>query len=300
MDLRQIRQFAVLAEELNFRKAAERLHISQPPLSATIRRLEESLGVQLFDRDRHNVKLTLAGQVFHNEARRILGQVHEAVALTRNTALGISGVLRVSCVPSAFLDLLPAALQRFHEAYPEVRVIVTRELSSKQLDDVSREKVDVAILIPNDTLDAGQLKTDPLRHERFILAVPSAHRLAAEKSVRVADIVSDPLLAFFSLSDSPGFSGPLLRAFKESALNPNLMYDQTQWVTNLVMVAGGFGLAIVPRPMRTFQLSGISYIDLVHDDGSPITYPVAAVRKKNSGNAIAENFVAIVAEIGKP
>lgn len=300
MDLRQIRQFAVLAEELNFRKAAERLHISQPPLSATIQRLEESLGVQLFDRDRHTVKLTMAGQVFFIEARRILGQVHEAVALTRNTARGLSGVLRVSCVPSAFLDLLPAALQRFHSAYPEVRVIVTRELTSKQLEDVHREKVDVAILIPDDSLDVDRLQVGQLRKERFVLAVPSAHRLAQERSARMQDIVDDPLLAFFSLSDSPGFSGPLLKAFKASALNPNLMYDQTQWATNLVMVAGGFGLAIVPRPMRAFQLGGISYVDLVHDDGSPITYPVAAVRLKSICNVIADNFVAIVAEVGKP
>lgn len=299
MDLRQIRQFTVLAEELNFRRAAERLHISQPPLSATIRRLEETLGAQLFERDRHTVKLTMAGEVFVVEARRILGQVEEAVTLTRNTSLGISGVLRVSCVPSAFLDLLPNALRRFHTAYPQVKVIVTRELSAKQLDDIHREKVDVAILIPSGDRMDGRLRVAALRPERFALAVPAEHRLAKAGCARIQDIADDPLLAFFSLTDSPGFSGPLLQEFKASALHPQLMYDQSQWGTNLVMVAGGFGLAVVPRPMRAFQLQGIAYVDLVHEDGTPITYPVAAVSLRSARSAMIDNFIAIVSDVGK-
>src|SRR5688572_20255363 len=128
MDLRQIRQFTVLAEELNYRRAAQRLHISQPPLSATIRRLEEELGVQLFDRNRHAVALTAAGEVFLDQARRILSQVQHAATLTKNAARGAVGVLRISCVPSALLALLPVTLRRFHEAYPQVQVVVSEAL----------------------------------------------------------------------------------------------------------------------------------------------------------------------------
>lgn len=299
MDLRQIRQFIVLAEELNFRKAAERLHITQPPLSATIRRLEEDLQVQLFERTQHAVALTAAGHVFLGEARRVLGHVQEAVAVTRNTAQGFTGTLRVSCVPSALLDLLPAALRSFHKKYPLVRVVVSRELSTKQREEVQQERVDVAILIPDANFDDDRLALTHLRDEHFVLACPSDHRLAAQPTARIQEIDVDPLLSFFSLAESPGFLGPLMKAFKASDFHPNVIHDHAQWGTSLVMVAGGFGLAIVPRPMGLFPLSGVSYVELVHDDGEPITYPVAAAVSTKRRNPVAENFVATLAELAR-
>jgi DNA-binding transcriptional LysR family regulator len=291
LELRQIRQFTVLAEELNFRRAAERLHISQPPLSATIRRLEDDLGVRLFDRDKHTVALTAAGEVFLVEARRLLGQVNEAATLARSTAQGLSGVLRVSCVPSALLDLMPSVLRRFHAAYPQVRVIVTRELSARQIEEVQQQKVDVAIVIPTEAHEDSRIETTLLKHERFSLACPTGHRLATRSTASLRDIEADPLLAFFSLAESPGFSGPLLKAFRASALQPRVMHDYAQWGTSLVMVAGGFGLAIVPRAMRAFTLDGLCYVDLVHDDGSPITYPIAVATRSERRSRVAENFV---------
>ena len=296
MELRQIRQFTVLAEELNFRRAAERLHISQPPLSATIRRLEDDLGVQLFERDRHKVSLTPAGEVFLSEARRLLNQVQDTTALVRSTAQGLSGVLRVSCIPSALLELMPGVLRRFHEAYPLVRVIVTRELSARQIEDVHQEKVDIAIVIPTADIDDARIRTSMLKQEQFSLACPVGHRLARVPSARLRDIEAEPLLSFFSLAASPGFSGPLMKAFKASAVQPRVVHDYAQWGTSLVMVAGGFGLAIVPKAMRAFSLKGLTYVDLVHEDGEPITYPIAAVLPAGRPAGVSENFLSVLLE----
>lgn len=297
MDLRQLRQFTVLAEELNFRKAAQRLHISQPPLSAAIRRLEEGLGVQLFDRNRHAVALTTAGEVFLAQARRILGNVEDAVAHTRHAARGSVGVLRISCVPSALLALLPVALRRFHDAYPQVQVVVNEALSARQLEQVLQQKVDVAVLIPNAERNDPQLRLVALHDERFVLACPSDHPLARRKTVQVKDIDSGLLLHLHSPSQSPGFSGALMKAFEASEVHPTVIYNQDQWGVSLLMVAGGFGMAIVPRPMHAFRLPGVSYVDLVHKDKAPITYPIAAALPALARNPAAENFLPILSEV---
>jgi DNA-binding transcriptional LysR family regulator len=293
MDLRQLRQFTVLAEELNFRRAALRLHISQPPLSAAIRRLEDELEVQLFDRNRHSVALTTAGEVLLAQTRNILSSVEDAVAHTRNAARGAVGVLRVSCIPSALLALMPLALRRFHELFPHVQVVVSEALSAAQVDQVQQEKVDLAILIPSTARKDTRLRTVPLRNEQFVLACPSDHKLASRKSVRIQDIDGHLLLHLHSPSQSPDFSGALLKAFEASDVHPTVIYSQDQWNISLLMVAGGFGLAIVPRPMQTYRLPGVSYVDLVHRAGKPVTYAIAAVMPAKK-NTLAENFLEVL------
>ena len=292
MDLRHLRQFTVLAEELNFRKAAHRLHISQPPLSAAIRRLEEELGVQLFDRSRHGVSLTTAGEVLLTQARKILGNAQDAIALTQTAARGGLGVLRVSCIPSMLLSLLPVALRRFHDAYPQVQVVVSEALSATQLDQVKQEKVDLAVLIPNTARREAQLRTVSIREERFVLACPSDHKLATRKTVRIQDIDGHLLLHLHSPAHSPDFSGALIKTFEASNVHPTVIYSQDQWAVSLLMVAGGFGLAIVPRPMQVMQMPGVAYVDLVHRVGKPVTYSIAAVMSAKSKNPLAENFLA--------
>jgi DNA-binding transcriptional LysR family regulator len=297
MDLRQIRQFTVLAEELNFRKAASRLHISQPPLSATIRKLEEQLDVRLFERNRHAVSLTTAGEVFLAQARKILAQVDDAVALTKNAARGGVGLLRVSCVPSALFALMPVALRRFHDAYPLVQVVATEALSARQLELVRQGKVDVAVLIPGAAEDHPHLRIVPLRDEHFVLACPSDHKLASRKTVRVQDIDSNLLLHLHTPSQSPGFSGALMKTFEESDTRPTVIYSHDEWGISLLMVAGGFGFAIVPRPMHVFGLPGVSYVELVHRNGTPVTYPIAAALPANARDPIAENFLALLGDV---
>jgi DNA-binding transcriptional LysR family regulator len=297
MDLRQLRQFVVVAEELSFRRAAERLHISQPPLSATIRRLEEHLAVRLFERDRHRVTLTASGVVLLEEARRLLSDVGNVMELTRKAAEGSHGVLRVSCVPSALLDLLPEALREFHRLYPLVRVVVTRELSSKQLESVAQSKVDVAILIPTPTRQFEELRLLPLKVERLMLACPCDHRLAGGSAVNVRDIHPDPVISFFSLAESPGYAGALMKAFESSGFQPQLVHDYSQWGTSLVMVAAGFGLAIVPRSMGALQIKGIAYVELVHESGAPIEYPIAVATSAHHRNPVIDNFLRVVGDL---
>lgn len=297
MDLRQLRQFVVVAEELSFRRAAERLHISQPPLSATIRRLEEQLAVRLFERDRHRVTLTASGAVLLQEARRLLTDVDDIVELTRKAANGSHGVLRVSCVPSAWLDLLPEALRRFHYLYPLVRVVATRELSAKQLESVVQGKVDVAILIPTAARQFEELRFLPLKAERLMLACPCDHRLSSGASVRLRDIHPDSVISFFSMAESPGYTGALMKAFESAGFEPRLVHDYSQWGTSLIMVAAGFGLAIVPRSMRALQIRGITYVDLVHEGGAPLDYPISAVASARYQNPVVDNFIRVLGDL---
>jgi len=296
MDLRQIRQFVAVAEHLHFRKAAEALYMSQPPLSTAIRRLEQSLEVELFERNRQSVRLTPAGTVLLAQSRRLLAMMEETVALTREAAKGNVGQLRLSCVPSAMLDFVPARLREFHLAYPGVRISIHESLSARLLEEVRQDKADLAILIPDPSHQLAGLNLTPLRDEYFVLACPSGHRLAASPGVHIGEIGNEPLMSFFSLAESPGFSGPLLRAFSQAGVTPNVERGYEHWSATRVLVAAGLGLAIVPRPMRALGSDSIAFVPLLNDDGSPLTYPIAAAMRVDCRNIAARDFCRLLAE----
>ncbi|MDX3906207.1 MAG: LysR family transcriptional regulator [Pigmentiphaga sp.] len=290
-ELKQLRQFEIVAEELNFRRAAERLHMSQPPLSVSIQNLEHEVGTRLLERSRHHVKLTPAGAVFLKEAQRTLRQARLCIERAQRAADGMEGLLRLSFVPSAALDLLPVLFKRFQREYPTVQLQLTAETTGRQVEALRRGTVDLALVVTPLTHQKG-LKVTTLREQRFVLAVPAEHALSQQKKVRMKDLAEEPFISF-PASEGPGFVSALLNACQQAGFSPRVVQEAAQMQTVLTMVAGGLGVALVPAAMRTVHMPDVAFLDIA-DTRTPPGYTLAFVHQADSDNPVVGAFLAVV------
>src|SRR5437762_4036348 len=185
MELRQIRYFVAVAEELHFRRAAAHLHISQPPLSHQINQLEQELGCRLLLRTRRRVELTDAGRAFLRDARAVLQEVDSAVDTARRIDSGQTGHLRISFVGSALLSIVPTAVQRFRATRPDVEIELRERPTADQLRAVAEGAVDVGLIRPP-VQPSDQLRVERVMREQTVAAVPADHPLAALTRVPLA------------------------------------------------------------------------------------------------------------------
>ncbi|MGD9942969.1 MAG: LysR family transcriptional regulator [Burkholderiaceae bacterium] len=289
MDLRSLRQFVAVAEELNFRRAAERLHMSQPPLSIAIRRLEDELGLQLLSRDRQGVSLTPAGAALLSEARRLIAQFAESRDAVRRAAAGMVGTLRLSFFPSAGYRLVSELLADFCEAYPDVKVSLNAEVSSRQSRELLRHTLDVAVVVPP-LPGSRMLQLQPLCDEDLILAVPSAHPLSKQRSAEIKTLSHETFVGFQS-REGPAFETIVLTACRNSGFLPNVVHSGPQMLTVLALVGAGVGIAIVPSAMKALHLPGVSYVRLTQNRAR-IRYPVALAYDRHNDNPAIPAFLA--------
>ncbi|CAN5619365.1 LysR family transcriptional regulator [soil metagenome] len=291
MDLRQLRQFVVLAEELSFRRAAEKLHMSQPPLSVALQRLEESVGVALMDRTRHSVKLTPAGEAFLSEARRLLEQAGHATEIARSVAQGKSGVLRIACVASSALELLPATLRRFRGAYPDVLITLNTETTAGCIAAVRKGLVDIAVIVPAAARMEG-LELHGQYRETLSLAVPAEHRLAGRTEAKLSEIADDSIVALYSFADSSGYASALRATFNAAGFVPKVLQDASNFATSLSMVSAGIGVAVIPSPMCKLAIDAVRYLDLWSEAGeSRLSYPVAFAVSAERAGPVRDAFI---------
>jgi DNA-binding transcriptional LysR family regulator len=289
IELRQLRHFVAVAEELNFRRASLRLHMSQPPLSVSIQRLEEEVGAPLLDRSRHHVKLTPAGSLFLADARRILVQSQQAVERARRAAGGMEGSLRLSFVPSAALELLPTLFKQFRREYPTVHLQLTADTTVRQLEALHKGDVDLAIVVGPLSETQG-LRVESLGEQGFVLAVPGDHPLASRRVVRLPELAGAPFVAF-PASEGPGFYAALLHACQAAGFHPNVVQQASQMQVILTLVAGGAGVALVPASMRVMQIDDVRFLDLA--DPGPPTYGLEFVHALAAENPVIEAFLAL-------
>lgn len=245
MDLRQLRHFTVLAESLNFRRAAERLYIAQPALSVSIRRLEDELGVRLFTRGRRGVELTEAGRAALGDAVRAL----QAAARVREQALaavnGEVGTLRVAFVGTATYRLLPQTLQRLSRTRPGIRLELYERNTDAIVAGLESEQFDVGIVrypmksVPGMTLDI-------IEKDRYCVALPAGHRLAARRKVPLRALAGEPFLVP-SAAESPALHHLVLSACQRAGFMPIVARQEAvQLLTTLALVESGFGVALIP------------------------------------------------------
>jgi len=210
MELRQLRYFVAVAEELHFRRAAERLHISQPPLSQQIRALEDELGFALLIRTRRRVELTPAGEAFLRDARALLGELDGAVATARRIDAGQTGRLRIGFVGSALLSIVPGTVERFRASRPGVAIELRERSTVDQLRAVSAGVIDVGLVRPPIDDESG-LRAEIVLRERTVAALPTAHPLAALARVPLRRLAVEPLV-LFPREQAPGFHDLLIEA----------------------------------------------------------------------------------------
>ncbi len=247
MELRQLRYFAVLAEELHFGRAAERLHMSQPPLSVQLRKLEDELGVPLLDRSTRRVELTAAGLELQQRLAQVLPLLDEALTGLDEVQLGMRGRVSIGFVSSASYTALPAGLRWFREARPHVEPQLLPLTTSEQIERVQEGQLDVGIV--RDPAPSALYASTPLRSERLVACVPRDHALAAAELVTPAEVVEHPLIGY-PRHLMAGFVDLVHAALAPARRQLRYAHKVVHEETGLGFVAAGEGITVLPETVR--------------------------------------------------
>ncbi len=260
VELRHIRYFIGVAECLNFRKAAQRLHIAQPPLSRQIRQLEEYLGVELFARDKRGVELTKAGHAFLEESRKLLAQAGHAAEAARQAQKGETGIVKVG-IASGLGGVVSKVVFEFRKLLPAVEVECRDVFSNYQNDALRKRDIDIGFLRP--PVDHINLGCELLYEEEFVVILPKTHRLAKRRSVRLRDIAEEPLI-IFDRTFSSGLYDKILGLYSRHGFTPRLIptHVEAHEEAGAIMVASGKAIfvgagAIVNRSVAGIDLASV-------------------------------------------
>jgi DNA-binding transcriptional LysR family regulator len=257
VELRHLRYFQAVAEERHFGHAAERLHMAQPPLSQQIKQLEAELGVTLLDRNTRRVELTPAGAAYLERVRVILAEVDEAAARAQRVAAGLEGRLVVGCVGSATYSLLPTFARAVRETLPGIDLAFRGEmLVPDQVAALGAGRIDLALLRP--PVDDPALQVSLLRRDRLIVALPEGHRLAARARLRVRDLRDEDLIVHASHGRSV-MHGVVEELCRDAGFVPRVRHEVAETSTLVTLVAAGLGAAVVPAPVSSLGIPGVTY-----------------------------------------
>lgn len=256
MDLRHLRYFIAVAEELNFTRAADRLHIAQPPLSQQIRQLEEELGVTLLHRTKRHVELSEAGQVFLDHARQILRSTEVAAVQARRAQRGEIGRLSVGFFEHMSYTLLPPIFRAYRERFPDVDMDVRWFPVIGQADALRRGDVDISFMRPG--TDSEDITTEVLVTEPFVIAVPASHPFATEDSLSLRDCAAERFV-MYTPHLAPDFHDMILRMCATAGFTPRVALEVGQVYTCLGLVSSGIGLAFVPSSVQRIHLDHLVY-----------------------------------------
>jgi DNA-binding transcriptional LysR family regulator len=283
MELRHLRYYVAVAEELHFGRAAERLHMAQPPLSQQIKQLEQDLGATLLERSTRKVELTAAGQAFLERARGLLAELDSAVEETRTIAAGLGGRIAIGFTGSATYELLPALARVLHEETPDLRLELKGELLTPvQVEALLDHSIDIGFLRP--PVRNAALEVRVLRREPLIAVLPESHRLATGTSVRLADLRDEPFITYPAQHKSVVYDA-VLDACESAGYLPAHRIEVSETSTLVSFVAAGLGVALVPASVRHLSVTGATYRPL-----APTTQEVAlaiAARKGDTSPQVA-------------
>jgi len=261
MELRHLRYFLAVAEELNITRAARRLNISQPPLTQQLKALEAELDVTLIDRSAYRIALTDAGQVLAGEAARILDAVRDAAGLVRAAARGARGRVRVGFTESAsFNPLVTSALRAFRAAYPQVELTLEEHPSTDLATELREGGLDVGFLRPP-LRDARGLVFDLLEREPLVVAVPGEHKLARRRRVRLKDLAAETFI-LYPRAVRPGLADEVVGACEAAGFTPRVGQYAPQLSSTINLVAASLGISVVPASMRALQPRMVAYVPL--------------------------------------
>lgn len=263
-ELAQLRCFTTVATELNFRRAAERLNMTQPPLSRQIQLLEHHLGVELFTRSTRSVALTAAGRAFFIEAQTLLEHAQQAALAARRIAEGDIGSVTISFVGSAVYEFLPKVIAEARLNQPHVKISLTEMNTYSQHEALRARRIDLGI-VRAPLLQAGY-ETECLVREPFVLAVPGSHPLASVDAVGVQDLDAQPFL-MYSHSAYPPFNELLTGTLRSAQVAPEYVQWLGSSLTILALVNAGMGLALVPRCATNVVFKNVVFRDIDLGEG---------------------------------
>lgn len=290
MELRQLRQILVLSETLNFHRAAERLHMAQPPLSTSIKKLEDELGVSLFDRLSGGLRVTAAGEVVLQNARRALFFADEIRRAAREGGTGEQGLLRLGFVGSATYALMPQIIRRFRAQYPRVDLVIEESTTTELLRRIEDHSLDVALVrYPVLTPTAAQLTV--LQMDQLLLAVSSDSPLAQRSEIGLAELIDQPFIAY-SRTLVPTMHVLTMQVFQDAGVQPRIAQEAVQVQTILGLVESGLGVAMVPAVVSRYASTGVRLVPLT-DISRRFTVGIAMATLADALTPTAINFIAL-------
>lgn len=289
MDLRYLRYFVAVAEELNLTRAAQRLHTAQPTLSVQIRRLETEVGVELFSREGRGIKLTEAGRVFLQQARKTLVEANRGITLARQAAHGELGHLSIGYNTPAEFRVFPKIVPEFKKKWPNVHLAFHNLNITQQLEGVRREELDLGFVwlpIPMQEFDVQELT-----HETLVAVVPAEHRLASVPSVSASDLSREPLILPTRLMDSETYR-EIEQLFARERAVINVAYELETLISVLNFVAMGSACSILADYTRRIHQDGVVYKPLRPSD---IVKTLGMIKRKDRGD-LTEVFYRFIAD----
>jgi len=255
MELRHVRYFLAVAESLNFSKAAQQLHIAQPPLSRQIRQLEDELGVELFVRNKHGVQLTKAGHAFLDEGRKLVVQAGHAAEAARHAQKGESGIVRIG-IASGLGGVVAKVVAEHGKRFPAINIECKDTFSSIQNETLHKREIDLGFLRP--PVDQINLDCELLFEEEFVVVLPSSHRLAKRKFLKLKDVAVEPLIVF-DRRFSSGLYDRILGLYSRQGFTPHfaVTHVEAHEEAGAIMVASGKAIFIGAGAIVTRSVSGV-------------------------------------------
>lgn len=293
MELRHLRYFIAVAQELHFGRAAQNLGISQPPLSQQIQALELELGARLFERTNRRVALSEAGRLFLEEARLVLAQVDKAADVARRAQLGELGEMKIGFTSSApFNSSIPKAIYAFRQRFPAVHLNLSEMSSQAVADALLDESIEVGLMRPlslPESLVAKELFREPL-----VAVINAAHPLAQgnEAGVHLAALADEPFV-FFPRSYGSGLYAQLLNLARQAGFSPHFAQEASEVMTIIGLVSAGLGVSVLPASFQRMRIDGVVYRQLL-DKGADTA--VWLVQRRTSSTAMADTFASLLCD----
>lgn len=294
MELRHLRYFVTVAEELHFSRAAARLNIGQPPLSLQIQALERELGVTLFERTQRRVFLTDAGRTFLVRARRILAEAEEARHEVRRIAGGDSGELRIGFTTSTpFTTLMQHVLHDYRKRFPKVTLSLREVASAMQVAAIEQRQLDIGFVRrPEQTGAAPSVQFSVLNDEALVLVLPRAHPLARRRQVAMRELANEPFI-MHPRDSGTAIHQKVRHMCEQAGFQPRLVQEARESTTIVALVATGLGVSILPAAVQCIHIDGVRYVGL-SDKGA--TSPLLLAHRRDETSALVQAFVDVAHE----
>lgn len=287
MELRHLIYFITVAEELHFGRAAERLQMTQPPLSKQIQQLEDEIGVKLFKRNKRHVELTTAGKIFLTEAKEVLDRLDQAVDTAQRAQRGEFGRLVIGFVGSATYDILPQFVREYRRRFPHVSVVFHELSTPAQINALLDRQIDIGLLHP--PVASTLIETTPVKLGHAALSLPKHHPLAKKKKIPIEDLRN---MSFIVVSRDiwPGLYDEFLSLFQHTDFSPKIIQETTEYQMVVGLVSAGIGIGVVPATAEKLFNLDVVYREIAE-------YPLHAVLSmawlKTNENPAVQQFVAL-------
>jgi len=291
VELRQLQYFLAVADELNFSRAADRLNMTQPPLSAQIRQLEEELDVVLFERTTRKVRLTAAGRHFQRSTQELFNQLHTNIVDARRASTGEWGRLALGFVPSATIETLPLILRDFRAKFSNVRLDLHELTPEQQVSGLRDGSLDCACFyLPFAEMHPfgdRNLRSAAISREPLVAALPPGHRLAAQRKIHVGDLVEEPFV-MVSGHSGQGLREIILEQCRRGGFAPRIVQEAALIQTIAGLVASGVGVALIPASVRRIQKIGVTYRALQNE---PLNVEMGLIWMRENNNPVLAGFI---------